>query len=159
MDWDILVEELGPKLFRYFTVRQSYGQASDLVQETLLRLYELVYRGKFDPNKGKVHSFAYGIAYKIQQEAGRKNRVMGYADEIDDIPTTDPSNSFTECLALKKAIEVTLSSSEQNVIQLYLDKELKLEEIAGILEIPVNTVKSHMSRAKKKLREYLQGDK
>jgi RNA polymerase sigma-70 factor (ECF subfamily) len=57
-------------------------------------------------------------------------------------------------MRLKEAIGL-LSSSEQEVISLLVSRDLPLPEIASVLDIPLNTVKSHIHRAKSKLREYL----
>jgi RNA polymerase sigma-70 factor (ECF subfamily) len=47
-----------------------------------------------------------------------------------------------------------LSMMEQQVMALLVDDELTIEEIAGILQCPLGTVKSHIHRAKQKLTNF-----
>ena len=68
MNWDKVVRDLSPGLYRFFNLKTDAVHASDLVQETLLRLYRKVAEGGFDPSLGKLNSFAYGIAFKVQLE-------------------------------------------------------------------------------------------
>jgi RNA polymerase sigma-70 factor (ECF subfamily) len=44
------------------------------------------------------------------------------------------------------------------VLTLYYFDDLKYTDIAEILEIPLNTVKSHIRRGKERLREIIQQD-
>lgn len=160
MNWNAIVNKLGPKLYRFFSLRsQGDLEASDYVQETLLRLYKKVKEGHYEPKSGELSSFAYGIAFNIQKEAYRQKTKWDHEElleeEKEDKRISHEDARTLHRLALKKAI-LTLSSSEQNVIQLLLDRDLSMREIAEILDIPINTVKSHAARAKKKLREILE---
>ena len=48
-----------------------------------------------------------------------------------------------------------LPKIQKSIVLLYYQEEVSLEEIGKILEIPVNTVKSHLFRARKSLKELL----
>jgi RNA polymerase sigma factor (sigma-70 family) len=60
--------------------------------------------------------------------------------------------------ALRKAI-LSLEFPVREIFLLLVDRELKLEEISGILSIPVGTIKSHIHRGKEKLRSLLTNEK
>ena len=48
-----------------------------------------------------------------------------------------------------------LKDMERTCITLFYMEDLSIEKIAGITGCPVNTVKSHLSRAKSKMATYL----
>jgi RNA polymerase sigma factor (sigma-70 family) len=56
--------------------------------------------------------------------------------------------------ALRIAIE-QLSAVQKTVLELFHNEEMPLEEIAAITALPVNTVKSHLFRARKNMRSFL----
>lgn len=52
----------------------------------------------------------------------------------------------------------TLPTDERHALALFYFEEMKLSEIAVILEVPVGTVKSRLNRARSRLREQMSGD-
>ncbi|MCB9229853.1 MAG: sigma-70 family RNA polymerase sigma factor [Deltaproteobacteria bacterium] len=156
MDWNLVVQDLGPRLYRFFTMRYHDNSAADLVQEVLSRLYVKVSGGNFDPEVASLTSFAFGIAMNVQRESLRDRSKWNYEELNPDhySPEQQADSQEIRKIALRKAIE-RLNSMEQQVLQLLLDRDLSLDEISKILNIPLNTVKSHISRAKHKLRKIL----
>jgi RNA polymerase sigma-70 factor (ECF subfamily) len=154
MDWNSVAEDLGPRLYRFFLARSpSQHHAADLVQDSLLRLFERTTAGHYDPSKGSLTTYAFGIALNIQKETSRKNQKWQFEELGEEHhPRTSPDP--VDALALRKAI-AQLEGKEQEVIQLLIDQDLHMDEIASIVQLPINTVKSHVLRAKKKLREIL----
>lgn len=163
-DWHLFVRSEGPRLFRYFLARFDAPTADDLVQEVLMRVVRKCRSGDFDPSRGNLTALSFGIAHNIARETYRHNRRSLEDPRSQDLnnfefatesPQIDESLSKTqELMRLKEAIGL-LSSSEQEVISLLVSRDLRLPEIASVLDIPLNTVKSHIHRAKLKLREYL----
>jgi RNA polymerase sigma-70 factor (ECF subfamily) len=167
IDWDEVVEDLGPALLRYFCAAGfARHQASDGVQETLLRLVRLAQEGEYDPNRGSPRMLAFGIARLVKHEFYRsvgEHDLYGDTKEYADVPKPGSvvpqsaletlENRQTET-ALRKAI-LSLEFPVREIFLLLVDRELKLEEISGILSIPVGTIKSHIHRGKEKLRAYL----
>ncbi|MCX6119882.1 MAG: hypothetical protein NT027_20295, partial [Proteobacteria bacterium] len=72
-DWTNIVLELSPRLLGYFAARFSRTQASDLTQETFLRLYLFVKQGHLDSSKGSLTMVAFGIARNVGLEFIREN--------------------------------------------------------------------------------------
>jgi len=70
--WEQTVDEIGPKLYRYFKYKGAADLASDLTQEVFLRLIEA--ENRYDRDKGALLSFAYGIANNVWRESARKHR-------------------------------------------------------------------------------------
>jgi RNA polymerase sigma factor (sigma-70 family) len=154
-DWNALVEDLGPKLFRYFRARFSYELASDLVQETLIRLVQKTNDGHFDPARGNLRMYAYGIAHFVALEA-QKLPPMETADA--DRPTAEHVEeelmNRQRSEQMRRALQ-KLDSVQVQIISLMIDEEMTLADIGVLLEMPAGTVKSHVHRAKERLREIL----
>lgn len=162
MNWSQVISDIGPRLYRYFCASFAPQQASDLTQETLIRLVTKYEHGAYDPAQGTLLMFAYGIARLVRLEAWKS------------LPTEDPSGdprdfdhrsdphavdspgleAELQARRLRQAIE-TLGEPQKQIILLHIDQDLALQEIAAIVGIPLNTVKSHIHRAKDLLRKKL----
>ena len=158
VDWEILIADLGPRLFRYFRATCSSEEASDLTQECLLRLVRKHQSGQFDPRRGNLAMYAFGIAHFVRLEA----RKLKVAHEIREEATThsDPGN-HPDTLEQKqrhaklRAALVQLPDIQCEILSLMIDEELTLVEIGKLLQLASGTVKSHVHRAKENLRQIL----
>jgi DNA-directed RNA polymerase specialized sigma24 family protein len=59
LNWNHIVDDIGPRLFRYFSFRCGDLAADDLTQETLLRLFRKVEESQFDPQRGGLRAFSW----------------------------------------------------------------------------------------------------
>ena len=159
---DMLAEDLGPRLYRYFYLSFSADLASDLVQETLLRLWRNLREGRVKKEVRDVERYAFGIARILKKEEKRKyaknkhldeqgSSVLSKRDGDDIIDNVD--NRF-RLYQLREAMG-QLKENEKDILSMAVSGRLKLEEIASILEIPIGTVKSHVFRAKENLKQLL----
>lgn len=161
--WDQVVEEIGPRLYRYFCVRFSDEQASDLTQETLLRFVRKVYSGEYDSEKGSPIMFAYGIAHFVKLETARANQfeqTVRVDRNVEDEPKDSSSIQESQLIQHQQKTELRhafryLTEDQQQVIELVVDEELTYDQIGELLSMPVGTVKSHMARAKARLSQSL----
>ena len=154
LDWDKIVEDLGPRLFRYFCVRFSDELADDLTQETLLRLVRKVQDGKFDPERGSLRMLGFGIAHFAALEASGITHMENLEDHADVLASDENLEQLTidrDMAGRVRANFAILSPIEQQILSLIVDEEIHLKEVAMILHIPESTVKSHVFRAKRKL--------
>ena len=74
-------------------------------------------------------------------------------DEGSDIK--DQFDEQVKKNSIHKAI-ASLPHKQSDAITLYYLKEFQYSEVAEIMNIPINTVKSHLRRAKENLRQILQ---
>jgi RNA polymerase sigma-70 factor, ECF subfamily len=163
VNWDHFVRDIGTSLFRYFSAQFASQIASDLVQETLIRLVQKHRDGSFQSNSGTLKSYAFGIARRVRLEgikAVSKEDLYGDHEDFER-PLAEKAKALGsfeyEALQKSRAFAVRhainrLKPIEQEVILLMIDQELSLEQIAGVLEMPVGTVKSHVHRAKENLK-------
>ncbi|MBY0385084.1 sigma-70 family RNA polymerase sigma factor [bacterium] len=161
LNWNHIIDDIGPRLFRYFSFRCSDMAADDLTQETLLRLFRKVKESRFDPAKGSLVMLAFGIAHYVALEYRREPTVEIQSEFDDEFAQSSDVNQEHSLISKDIAIYVRkhiekLSPGEQQVLALLIDESLKMSEIALVLNIPENTVKSQLMRAKKKLVSLIQ---
>jgi RNA polymerase sigma-70 factor (ECF subfamily) len=155
MNWNQTVAEIGPRLFRYFSASFSAEQASDLTQETLIRLVRKYEAGAFDSRKGTLVMFAYGIARLVRLEAWKAAPTeLPLNAETDAAADSESLEGARQVKRLRLAIQ-DLNEPQREILLLHIDEELTLQEIGTLMALPLNTVKSHVHRAKEVLREKL----
>lgn len=159
-EWNKIVTDLGPTLFRYFSGTFPSSIAADFVQETLIRLVQKHRGGSFDSTKGDLKAFAYGIARFVRLEAIKAQPPFDYVEDDSQLDVMDPSraNKKDDVAHLRWAIN-QLKPIEQEVIFLLIDSEISVEEISQQLQVPLNTVKSHIHRAKENLKTIMESKK
>lgn len=130
--------------------------ARDLTQESFLRAYKAL-------DKFRGESSYYTWLYKIALNRCRtylKKRSREHNVSLDDLqdagwdPAYDPPDNMLEIMSVRKAF-ASLDSEHREILLLFYFGELKYEEIAEALDIPMGTVKSRLSRAKSALKEAL----
>lgn len=155
IDWNTIAARLGPRLYSYFHRRGFFMQAADLTQETLLRLLEKVEGNEFDPDLGRLEQYAFGIARFVGMEQSKKSAEswanVDYLQLAEEEKLEGNLQRQQHAKALRAAIQ-ELSEVQREVLWLILDEDLKLEEVAMIMEVPLGTVKSHVHRAKEQLK-------
>lgn len=156
-DWHKVVNEIGPKLYRYFCGVFPNNMASDLVQETLIRLVQKYKSGHINSQKGNLTSYAYGIAKYVRLEEFKKTSNFDLVNDEQELDVVDSSgvDLINQITHLRWAIS-QLKIVEQDILLLMIDSEISIEEIAQELDLPEGTVKSHIHRAKIKLRELME---
>jgi RNA polymerase sigma-70 factor, ECF subfamily len=154
----------------FFRLCWDRSMAEDFAQEVLLRVYKSAAR--WEPN-AKFTTFLYRIArnhwidycrlastqnkgVSLQTEVGREPGTTMLVDRLpDDIrPPEDDLDRRELYGAIMTALE-QLPEEQRMVFILSEIDELKYQEIADILEVPVGTVKSRMHTAIHKLQELL----
>ncbi len=157
--FEALYRSYHPRLTRFLTV---ILRRPHLVEEVLNDTMMVVWKQpeKFN-GKSKVSTWIFAIAYRKALKAYRRN------DEPMEDPDADlrPSGEAGPELeldrrqtqaALLKAID-TLSPDHRAVVDLTYFHEIGYREIAELMDCPVDTVKTRMFHARRRLRERLAG--
>lgn len=151
---------LRPRLRRYF---QSHGQAAtdaeDLVQNTLERVYLGVRRLE---HREKLMAWLFTIARNVRITAAlamRREVATIQQDETHEIAGPAGSSEgavLTEerIVRVRAAIE-GLPVQQRQCIVLRAREDMSYEEIAELLHLSSNTVRNHLSQARKSLRRVL----
>ena len=136
----------------------------DLSQEVFIRVYQHLDRFRFD---SKLSTWIARITYNTCLNFLEKKKLPLYDDltaESDrDFEPTAPDEVARPDFAFEAAETGTILQKEiarlppvfKTVLTLYHLDQMSYVEIADIMNLPVGTIKSHLFRARKKLKERL----
>jgi RNA polymerase sigma-70 factor (ECF subfamily) len=129
---------------------ESPQRAEDLAQETFL----IVIRGaqRYEP-RALVKTYFYAIALNLLAGERRKQR----REHAHDDPDAEPAVAGTQesSLWVREAV-ARLDASEREVLMLREYEQLSYAEIAELLRLPLNTVRSRLFRARMALKNHLE---
>jgi RNA polymerase sigma-70 factor, ECF subfamily len=144
-------------LYGFFGRRLNNSErAEDLTQETFLAVIRAVSR--YEP-RASVRTYLYGIALKLlAAERRRVFRNSAWSSALG-LGTTEPNTDSTpdSVLWVRQAME-RLDASDREILMLREYEQLSYSEIAELLRIPVNTVRSRLFRSRLALKSYLESD-
>jgi len=133
--------------------------ASDFAQEVFLKVYRSLPRFE---GRSRFSTWLYKIAYNTainRVNRGKEYRSLAEKEEEDLISGGDtPERALLRSAAreaVRKALE-ELPERYRICVDMYFFYERSYQEIEEITGFPVNTIKSHVFRAKKLLREKLE---
>lgn len=151
-----IVKRYQAKLLRYVqTMTSHYDQATDVVQETFIKAYQNL--NSFKTTK-KFSSWIYRIAHnQAINEIKKRKREHSleqhqWPEEIfQDSTDLQQQIEDKEVIKMVQAGLKKLPVKYKQVIALKYLEEKSYEEISDILRLPINTVGTNLSRAKKML--------
>lgn len=158
LDLDEAYELYVKDLYRYLlSLSKNHFTAEDLVQEAFYRAY--IHLGDSDINN--IKAWLFKVAYHAFIDFSRKNKRLIISDKIEVMNTyqiiheKNPENRMLEKESFQLLIDDihSLKEMETHVILLCDLHQLSLKESAEILDININTLKSHLVRGRKKLIE------
>lgn len=155
---DILYARYSTGLFR-FLVRYSKNEAiaEELVNEVFMEVWNNAARFE---GRSSVSSWMFAIgrnkAISLQRKRSEAPLDEDYASSLEDdgdspevvMQKTDKAGQIKQCMA-------KLTEEHREVIDLVYYHEKSLKDVSEILDIPVNTVKTRLFNARKKLSEHL----
>jgi len=123
----------------------DFSSAEDLVQETML----LAWRGFHGFQTGtNARAWLFRILFNAFHGAGRKAR-------RDFLPSQESVRPMLqEAVEIAEALDA-LSLEQRTVLLLAVVEGFTCQEVSGILDLPVGTVMSRLSRARQELRKSL----
>jgi RNA polymerase sigma-70 factor (ECF subfamily) len=147
-----------PRLRRYARVLTGDAtRADDLVQETLARGWE---KRRLWAAGTDLRAWLFTIMHNVfvNQRATAARDAQNVSLDGDgeggaawQLPVRAPQQTHVELLEVLRAL-TRLPAEQREVLVLAAVEEMRYEEIAAILSIPVGTVMSRLSRAREKLR-------
>jgi RNA polymerase sigma-70 factor, ECF subfamily len=139
----------------------NHALADDLAQETFLLAYRNLRSFR---QEAKFSTWLYRIAYNAFLADARKMKELPLPEdaEAEDVAPVqdDDADSVAQGTARKLDLEramAALSDAERAAIVQCYHNDLSHEEAAYVLGCPVGTVKTHILRAKQKLKTRLAG--
>lgn len=157
VDFETLVREHHAALYRFaLSMTRSEADAADLVQDTFVRWAE---RGHQLADPAKVKSWLFTTLYR--EGSQRRRRILRFphtsvADAEVELPEVPPRGPAATDGGFALAALQHVDPVFRDAVALFFLEDYSYPEIAGILEIPVGTVKSRISRGIAQLQELLQ---
>ena len=134
-------------------------RADDLAQETLLKAYL-----SFERFEGRsrfstwLFRIAFNCWYDSQKRAGKESEWLSLEERPPEWPPADAAESEIDRSHEYEQLHLAIGNlplQEQTVILLYYMEEKSIKEIEIITGMPSGTVRSHLSRGRRHLKEYL----
>lgn len=166
LNWQQIYTDYSPKLLgicrRYITDLQA---AEDIVQDSFMTAMQKNHQLKDEKAIfGWLKKIVVNNALQLIRKTSKEHSSTIETSEIPDT-FTEMTNSATDEQKHILAYDFTreqllqsidsLPSQQKSVFNLYFIENYSHSEISGLMEIPVNTSKSHLLRAKKSVQNYL----
>ncbi|GAA3413457.1 RNA polymerase sigma factor [Streptosporangium vulgare] len=142
-----------------FRLTGDWSAAEDVVSLTFLEAWRL--RGRIDTDGGSLRPWLLGVATNVTRNTRRSAR--RHADALARLPPGEAIPDIAEEVAarvdddeLLASVRVALGAlrrSEREVLALCVWAGLGYAEAAEALGVPVGTIRSRLSRARKRLRK------
>lgn len=160
LNFETIVDAYYQPLYRFgYSLAKNEHEAGDLAQQTFFIYAE---KGSALRDSSKVKSWLFTTLYREFLKRRRKDkRVDYYGPEVleNASGTEDPEvhRSMDGKLAMESLAEVDAVYREP--LALFYLKDLSYKEIAKVLDLPIGTIMSRLSRGKTQLREtFLRND-
>jgi RNA polymerase sigma-70 factor, ECF subfamily len=135
------------------------SRVEDLAQEVFLKIHRGLpyFRGE-----ARLTTWIFRIVLNLlSQESGRRRGRREVA--LDEVPWREPRTHDRSAgdLELRDRLDKALAKLPPNyrlLIAAHYLQDVKYEDLAEALDMPVGTVKTHLHRAKKQLRDLLETD-
>lgn len=153
------------RIWRYLFRLGGRECADELAGEVFLSA--LSHRDRYDPLRGSVQSWLYGIASNLGRSWLRRRsrglravtRLSQWRRSEDELAHLDGIDGGAQHLSVRSdlcrtlAAMAELSDADREILVLFAWEELSYDEIADVLGIALGTVRSRLSRARTRLRE------
>jgi RNA polymerase sigma factor (sigma-70 family) len=153
--FDALIARWHEPLWRYLRrLAGSNEVADDLVQDTWVR----VLRGISGLRDGsRLRPWLFGVARRVAMDRLRRQYTRRVDDEaiIEDLAAAEVDPALESDLAVLESGLDALPAPERETLALFYLRELSIEQMATLLEVPAGTVKSRLFRARTLLRRLL----
>jgi RNA polymerase sigma-70 factor (ECF subfamily) len=149
------------QLYQYAVRRVGREVAEDVVAETFLAAFRALDR--YDPSRPDARAWLFAIMtkqlaryhrterarYRALAKAALEPAVTEFAERVD---------GYVSAAAAGRGLAAAmarLAGRDRDVLLLVAWGALSYEEVAGVLSIPVGTVRSRLNRARRKMRDML----
>ncbi|MFF7395934.1 RNA polymerase sigma factor [Achromobacter sp. NPDC008082] len=131
-------------------------RADDLVQDTLERAWSRYSRWQ---RRGELRAWMFGIMHNHFIDGVRANGRRADQAALGDLPDAPVRATQTDHLEVRDLDRClqALPAEQREVLLLICVEDLSYQETAQVLDVPIGTVMSRLSRAREKLGALMQG--
>lgn len=158
-EFEELVDAHYQPLYRFaFSLAKSPDRAADLVQQTFC-----IWAGKGHQLKDRSKAKTWLFTTLYREHLGQARRATNYPEqELEDAGHLVPSHEddTDRRIDAKRAVELLgqLDETFRAPLTLFFLQQNSYKEIAGILDVPIGTVMSRISRGKQQLRRKMEDE-
>lgn len=142
-----IVRKYQKRLIWFVTgIVHDQARAEEICQDAFFKTYQVIDR--IDPSK-KFSTFLFEVAKNKAIDELRKTKLevlLTDAVAVEEKPADETG--------IREAVE-KLPKNYREPVKLYYFSDLSYEEISRKLKMPINTVRTHLRRAKKRLKQWL----
>jgi RNA polymerase sigma-70 factor (ECF subfamily) len=153
--FDQLFERYRQRIYGFFRRRvPEVARAEELTQETFVAILHAT--GRYEP-RAAFRAYLFAIAFRILKAERRKLALRAFFFAPSSVTVASPrAESTEEALWLKQGLS-RLARRDREILMLREFEQLSYGEIAKLLDLKINTVRSRLFRARSALRENLEG--
>ena len=134
--------------------------AENLLQDAFVKAW--TNRETYDPARGRLFTWLYNITRNIcidyyRSRQYKKGKAAILSSDISLLINTKQANQTPDSIGILHVINM-LRKEEKQVVELTYFKGFTQKEIAGLMNMPLGTVKTRMSMAIRNLRSYFMND-
>jgi len=134
--------------------------AENLLQDAFVKAW--TNREAYDPAKGRLFTWLYNITRNIcidyyRSRQYKKGKAAILSNDISLLVNTKQANQTPDTIGIFQVINM-LRKEEKQVVELMYFKGFTQKEIAGLMNMPLGTVKTRMSMAIRNLRSFFMND-
>ncbi len=159
--YDLLINRHKNNIYGYaLFMMKNKMDADDITQEVFIKIWQKIDQFNFLSAKAWIYRTTHNLCIDYIRKHKNAGNVFVYSDEMvsnlsaDEYGRENPDNAAHINL-MKDELKVAIQRLPENlrsVLILYEIQNLKYREIEKVLDMPLNTVKVNLMRARKKLR-------
>ena len=145
-----------PRLRRYArALMGARGGADDLVQDTLERAWRKFHLWR---RGAELRPWLFSIMHNVyvDQRRAEPEEPVSLDEHAYDIPVQGQQERMLEVHDLREALN-QLPAEQREVVLLVAMEQMAYKDVARVLDIPLGTVMSRLSRGRERLRELMEG--
>jgi RNA polymerase sigma-70 factor (ECF subfamily) len=157
-DFRVVFERHHDEVRRYLQRRSGAETGEELAAQTFEEAFRT--RSRFDPAYSDARPWLMGIATNLlrhhyRAEAARLRALERASSMAPTLGDDDPDARLDARKAVQDLARVLqgMTRGERDIVLLYAWADLTYAEIADALQVPVGTVRSRLSRTRRRLRE------
>lgn len=155
-----LIDSHKDRLFGFiFRMVRDHHEAEDICQDAFLKAFASLHTFS---SEYRFSTWLFTIGYRVCLNRLRRRRPSGVDAELASVPVLDtPSDALEseEAHRLRNTVWSAvdqLSPPQKATVLLFYRHGLGCQEVARVVQLPLATVKSHLHRARARLRELLE---
>lgn len=134
--------------------------AQNLLQDAFVKAW--TNRETYDPAKGRLFTWLYNITRNVcidyyRSRQYKKGKAALLSNDISLLVNTKQANQTPDAIGIFQVLNM-LRKEEKQVVELMYFKGFTQKEIAGLMNMPLGTVKTRMSMAIRNLRSFFMND-